>query len=103
MTDSRAGKDVVGGKVGDGLKALSTFGAGTTRLEVLAIVATAVVVIGGLELALRWFEVPHYILPPPSAIAAALVKDFHLILPHLGYTLVVLLSGFAIGAGVGLK
>ncbi|MCR8722717.1 ABC transporter permease [Frigidibacter sp. ROC022] len=95
-------EDVVGGKVGKGLQSLSTFGAGTSRLEVLAIIATAVIVIGGLELVLRWFEVPHYILPPPSAIVAALWTDFPLILPHLGYTLVVLLSGFAIGAGIGL-
>ncbi|OSQ55722.1 ABC transporter permease [Marivita cryptomonadis] len=95
-------KDVVGGKVGKGLQSLSTFGSGTTRLEVFAIIATAVIVIGGLELALRWFEVPLYILPPPSAIVKGLIKDFPLILPHLGHTLVVLLSGFAIGAGVGM-
>ncbi len=30
----------------------------------------------------------HYIMPPPSPIAVALVTDFHLILPHLGHTLV---------------
>jgi NitT/TauT family transport system permease protein len=95
-------QSIVGGSVGKGLKSLSTFGSGTSRLEVLAIIATAVLVIGGMELALRWFEVPQYILPPPSAIVAALIKDFPLILPHLGHTLVVLLSGFAIGAGVGM-
>lgn len=102
MTGTSNRQDVVGGKVGKGLQSLSTFGSGTTRLEVLAIIATAVFVIGGLELLLRWFEVPHYILPPPSAILAALIKDFPLILPHLGHTLVVLFSGFAIGAGIGL-
>ena len=87
-----------------GIGSLSAFSAGgaRTRAEVAAIIATAVLVIGGLELALRWFEVPQYILPTPSAIVAALWTDFPLILPHLGHTLVVLLSGFAIGAGVGL-
>ena len=70
--------------------------------EVAAILAVAVLVIGGVELSLRWFQVPHYIMPTPSAIARALVTDFHLILPHLGHTLVQLLAGFAIGASIGL-
>jgi NitT/TauT family transport system permease protein len=69
---------------------------------VLAIIAVAVVVIGGTELALRVFEVPPFIMPTPSSIFAALIGDFTLILPHLGYTLVELLSGFAIGATIGL-
>jgi NitT/TauT family transport system permease protein len=46
--------------------------------------------------------VPHYIFPTPTSIAAALVKEFPLILPHLGHTLICLFSGFAIGASVGL-
>jgi NitT/TauT family transport system permease protein len=46
--------------------------------------------------------VPQYILPTPSAVAGALWTDFPLILPHLGHTLVVLFSGFAIGAAIGL-
>ncbi len=88
-----------------GLTAGSTFAAGTgarTRAEVAALIATAVIVVGGLELMLRVFEVPEYILPTPSAIFAALWTDFPLILPHLGYTLVELISGFAIGASIGL-
>lgn len=93
----------VGENVGKGLESLAGFrGNARTGAEVMAILMTAVCVIGGLELALRWFEVPHYILPTPSQIAVALVKDFPLILPHLGYTLVVLFSGFGIGAAIGL-
>ncbi|MAQ85053.1 ABC transporter permease [Psychromarinibacter halotolerans] len=94
--------EVVGARVGKGLQSLSSFGSGSTKYEILAIIATAVIVIGGLEVLLRWFEVPQYILPTPSQIAVALVTDFPLILPHLGHTLVVLLSGFAIGAGIGM-
>ena len=84
---------------------LSAFAPGTASrgwAEIAAIVATAVVVIGGLELALRLFEVPLYIMPPPSAIAAALVTEFPLIAPHLGHTLVELFAGFGIGASIGL-
>lgn len=83
---------------------LSAFsgGLGIRSAEVVVIIAVAVVVIGGAELALRLFHVPQYIMPPPSAIAYALVKDFPLILPHLLDTLVELLGGFTIGAVVGL-
>ncbi|RVA20531.1 ABC transporter permease subunit, partial [Mesorhizobium sp. M7A.F.Ca.CA.004.11.2.1] len=48
------------------------------------------------------FHVPLYIMPPPSSIAYALFDEFPLIAPHLGYTLVELVSGFTIGAIIGL-
>ncbi|WP_027165326.1 ABC transporter permease [Mesorhizobium sp. WSM3224] len=96
-------------KSGDGqdvsLTNLSAFASGPgikSGAEVVAILAVAVVIIGGIELALRIFHVPQYIMPPPSSIAYALFDEFPLIAPHLGYTLVELLSGFAIGAIVGL-
>lgn len=87
-----------------GLSGVSLGGGGMARTwgEIAIIAAVAVIVIGGLEFLLRWNEVPDYILPTPSAIAAALVKEMPLILPHWGHTLVVLFSGFAIGAGIGL-
>ncbi|TPJ70160.1 ABC transporter permease [Mesorhizobium sp. B2-7-1] len=84
---------------------LSAFASGPgikSGAEVAAILAVAVVIIGGIELALRIFHVPQYIMPPPSSIAYALFDEFPLIAPHLGYTLVELVSGFAIGAVVGL-
>ncbi|RUX34530.1 ABC transporter permease [Mesorhizobium sp. M2A.F.Ca.ET.042.01.1.1] len=94
---------------GDGqevsLTNLSAFASGPgikSGAEVAAILAVAVVIIGGIELALRIFHVPQYIMPPPSSIAYALFDEFPLIAPHLGYTLVELVSGFAIGAIVGL-
>lgn len=96
-------------KGGDGqdvsLTNLSAFAGGPgvkSGAEVAAILAVAVVIIGGIELALRIFHVPQYILPPPSSIVYALFDEFPLIAPHLGYTLVELVSGFAIGAIVGL-
>lgn len=90
-------------EVGLGNMSAISRGMGTrSRAEVLAIILTAVVVIGGLEFALRWFEVPAYVLPTPSAVGVALVKEFPLIAPHLGYTLIELFGGFAIGASAGL-
>ena len=73
-----------------------------TAWEVLAIVLVGTVIIGGAELLLRAFEVPHYVMPLPSDIAVALVTDFHFIWPHLLDTLVELVVGFAIGATIGL-
>ena len=92
-----------GGKVG--LNNMSAFAAGTgsrTRAEILVIILTAIIVIGTIEGALVWFEVKEYILPRPSAVAAALVKEMPLLLPHLGHTLIELFGGFAIGASIGL-
>jgi NitT/TauT family transport system permease protein len=96
-------------KSGDGqdvsLTNLSAFASGPgikSGAEVAAILAVAVVIIGGIELALRIFHVPQYIMPPPSSIVYALFDEFPLIAPHLGYTLIELISGFAIGAVVGL-
>ena len=88
----------------NGLSNMSAFSGGgaRTRVEVFAIVLTAVIVIGALEAALRWFNVPVYVLPTPSAVAVALWTEFPSIAPHLGYTLIELFAGFAIGASVGL-
>lgn len=91
------------GEVGVANMSALTAGPGIGSVkEVIAILLVAVVIIGGTELALNIFQVPQYVLPKPSEIGWALVTDFHLILPHLGHTLVELLSGFAIGAIVGM-
>lgn len=91
------------GEVGVANMSALTAGPGIGSLkEVIAILLVAVVIIGGTELLLNIFQVPQYVLPKPSEIGWALVTDFHLILPHLGHTLVELLSGFAIGAMVGM-
>ena len=82
--------------------ALTTGPGVRTAWEVLAIIVVGVVLIGGAELLLRGFEVPHYVMPLPSQIGTALVTDFHFIWPHLLDTLIELLAGFAIGATVGL-
>lgn len=80
-----------------------TGGSGTrTGMEVLGIVLVAVVIIGGAELLLRLFHVPQYILPTPSLIAEALVRNFHFLAPHLEITLIELVSGFLIGSSIGL-
>ncbi|NOZ33420.1 MAG: ABC transporter permease [Alphaproteobacteria bacterium] len=70
--------------------------------EIFAIIMVAVVIIGSAEAYIRFFEVPQYVMPPPSSIAYALVADFDLIAPHLGFTLIELFVGYAFGASIGL-
>ena len=70
--------------------------------EVLAIVAVAVVIIGGTEFLLRFFEVKEFVMPTPSAIVTALFVHSGEIAPHLGYTLVELAVGYTIGASIGM-
>lgn len=76
---------------------------GSTRsaFEIAIIILVAVAMIGGAELAIRLFEVPLYILPPPSAIGAALISEWPFLWPHLVTTICELLIGFSIGASIG--
>lgn len=51
--------------------------------EVIAIIAVAVTVIGGGEFLLRFFEVPQYVLPTPSAIGSVFASaEMPTILQH---------------------
>jgi NitT/TauT family transport system permease protein len=95
----------IGGGADVGVSNMSALAAGPgikSAKEVIAILLVAVVVIGGTELALRIFNVPQYIMPTPTLIIQALFTDFPLIAPQLGHTLIELISGFSIGALIGL-
>jgi NitT/TauT family transport system permease protein len=70
--------------------------------EAFIIALVAVVVIGGLEFAIRAFNVKSYVLPRPSQIGLALFNDFGVLWPHLQVTLTEVLVGFGIGASIGL-
>lgn len=72
------------------------------RNQVIGIVAIAVIVIGLTELLVRILKVPEFVFPAPSAIAVALVNSFPTIYPHFLYTLLELVSGYVIGASIGL-
>ncbi len=82
------------------LSAFKGSGDKRTKWEIAAIIAVAVIIIGSVEVSLRVFEVPQFVMPPPSAIA--LVTDFRFIGPHLFHTLVELFVGYAFGASIGL-
>jgi NitT/TauT family transport system permease protein len=88
---------------GAGLSGLSSFaiGGNQTRLETLVIILVAVVIIGGDEALLRWFNVPQYIMPKPSQIVTALFTEWPNLWPHLVTTLYEMFVGFAIGGSIG--
>ncbi len=82
--------------------ALTNVGFAKSGAEALVIALVAVAVIGGLELAIRGFGVKSYVLPRPSQVGSVLFHHFGLFWPHLKVTLKELLSGYAIGASIGL-
>ena len=71
-------------------------------VEVIGILAVAVFVIGGAEAIIRLLDVPRYVIPAPSAIFMALVGGFGSIWPHVVVTLRELLTGYVIGATIGI-
>ncbi len=70
--------------------------------QVLGIVAVAIVIIGGWEFLVRFLQVPEYVFPTPSAIFTALVTSFPNNFPHFLITLSELVSGYVVGASIGL-
>jgi NitT/TauT family transport system permease protein len=82
--------------------ALSSMSFARSGLEIAAIALVAVLVIGGIEVALRAFDVKTYVLPRPSQVGNALYHNFDLLWPDLKVTLKEMLVGFAIGGSIGL-
>src|SRR3989337_3863107 len=58
-----------------------------TKLETIVILLIAVFIIGGTELLLGVFNVPHYVMPKPGKIALPLVTAFPTSLPLLLFNL----------------
>ena len=73
-------------------------------LRLLAPVLLALAVLGAWEWAVRAWAVPVFVLPPPTAILAALVADAGTLGASLWLTLTVTLQAFALAVvgGVGL-
>jgi NitT/TauT family transport system permease protein len=76
-----------------------------TRARVSAILAPTGVVIGLLvlwEVGTRAFGVPVFLLPPPSAIVAAMAKHASLLAVASGVTTIEIVLGFALSIVVGI-
>ena len=94
-TDSHAGLD--------NMTALTSTSFARSWGEAALLLIVAVVIIGGLEVICRVFEVPAYTFPRPSDIGDALYHNFRpLYWDHLLVTLKVLFAGYIIGAVIGI-
>ncbi len=83
--------------------ALTSTGFASSWRDVVLIIGVAVVILGGAELFIRLSNVQSYIFPLPSQVFVTLVTRFpDLFWPHMQVTLIELLSGFAIGATIGI-
>ena len=80
--------------------ALTTINFAGTQLLIIFGVAVAVIV--ALEIAIRAFQIPSYVMPKPSEIAAAFFETFPTVAPHLLLTLRELVIGYLIGATIGI-
>jgi NitT/TauT family transport system permease protein len=85
-----------------GLSSLAHPRLASTVGEAALIVLVAVVVIGGLEILVRWSGVESYIFPPPTEILSAFYHGFDSFWPQLLVTLRELVVGFAFGASIGI-
>lgn len=61
----------------------------------------AVVLLGLWEALARAFDVPNYILPPPSRVAVALIDNVPLLAANAGITLTEILLGLVVGTLFG--
>lgn len=68
------------------------------------VIAVTLAGFGIWELAVRWLQVPQFILPSPLAIATRVAQDFTsgLIFPHFLQTLVEVLAGFLLATVIGV-
>jgi NitT/TauT family transport system permease protein len=64
------------------------------------LVALAVLVVW--EVVCRAFNIPQFVLPPPSAVAASIAKWWSPLMMNAGQTLMTTLAGFSIAVVVGL-
>src|SRR5690606_24616915 len=87
----------------DNMSALASTGFARTWGEAGLLIAVAAIIIGGLEVLCRAFDVPAYTFPKPSEIGEALWPNFRPIYwEHLLVTLKVLFAGYLIGAAIGI-
>ncbi len=70
--------------------------------QIVGIIAVAVVVLGAWQLIIWLTHTPEYVLPAPSAIVVALIKNMPVLYNHFFYTLGTFVAGYAIGATIGL-
>jgi len=80
--------------------ALTSISFGGTQMIIIAVLAAAVLLVW--QLVFTWRGVPTYVMPRPSEIGIALVNIAPTIWPHILTTLRELLTGYLVGASIGI-
>lgn len=70
--------------------------------RIIAPLVVLVILYVGLEIFLRVFQVPAYVLPTPTNIIIGTVSSFSIILPDLLFTLKIICIGFCIAIPAGI-
>jgi NitT/TauT family transport system permease protein len=70
--------------------------------QMIIIIGVAVAVIATWEILARVTHTPTYVLPKPSEIGAAVINNFPSLWPHVLVTLRELITGYLIGATIGI-
>lgn len=73
-----------------------------TLLRIIVPLVIGVIVLSGWEMLVRINNIPHYILPAPSLIAEALVKDWGLLFPSLLITVQITFMALAVATVGGV-
>lgn len=54
------------------------------------------------EIVVRAFDIPGYLLPPPSEVAVTLVERWRYLMTNLGYTVLSAMTGFFVALALGI-
>lgn len=71
-------------------------------LDIALPVAVALLLLGGWEWAVTYWQMPPYVLPAPSAVARAFLDNFASLMAALGATLAVTLEAFLAATALGV-
>lgn len=71
-------------------------------IDIIAPLVVLAIIYLGLEVGLRAFDVPSYVMPTPTNIIIETIKSFHVILPDLLFTVKIICIGFCIAIPAGI-
>lgn len=69
---------------------------------ILAPLVVLAIIIIALEVGLRIFGIPAYVMPLPTNILTGTIKQFHVILPDMLFTIKMILIGYAVAVPAGI-
>ena len=70
--------------------------------KIIAPLAILAIIYVGLEIFLRVFNVPSYVLPTPTNVIIGTINKFNIILPDFLFTLKIICVGFIVAVPVGI-